>query len=213
MRTKLHWASGLAVATTMFTAVISAQGSGAFAEELVPAVTSEESQTQFVSEPVIQQLPAAEAQDVAAMEAEDVAPADVTSLAELVDEQSQPRELGKQMSCLAGAIYFEARGESLDGQLAVGRVIIERANSPRFPDSYCGVVFQRSQFSFVRGNHMPSIRKSSDAWRRAVAVAQIADAGDWDSPVEGALFFHAARISPGWRLTRLARIDNHIFYR
>ena len=117
------------------------------------------------------------------------------------------------MRCLAGAIYFEARGESLDGQLAVGRVIVERENSNRFPDSYCGVVFQRSQFSFVRGSRMPAIRESSAAWRRAVAVARIADQGSWDSPAEGALFFHAARVSPGWGLTRLARIDNHIFYR
>lgn len=213
MRTKLHWASGLAVATTMFTAVVSAQGSGAFAEELVPAIITEEPQTQFVSEPVIQQLPAEQAQDVGATQAEEAAPVDAVSLAELVDAQPQPGDLGKQLFCLAGAIYFEARGETLDGQLAVGRVIIERAKSERFPNSYCDVVFQRSQFSFVRGNRMPTIRKSSKAWRRAVAMAQIAHEGSWDSPVEGALFFHAARISPGWRLTRLARVDNHIFYR
>src|SRR5690606_13865445 len=105
------------------------------------------------------------------------------------------------------------RGESLAGQLAVGRVIVQRTMSGRFPDSYCGVVFQRSQCSFVRGSKMPAIRESSNAWRKAVKVARIAHDGSWQSRTEGALFFHATRVSPGWRLTRLARVDNHIFYR
>ena len=118
-----------------------------------------------------------------------------------------------QFDCLATALYFEARGESLDGQLAVGRVVVERANSGRFPNSYCGVVYQPSQFSFVRGRSMPAIRESSPAWSRAVAMARIADQGSWDSPTEGALFFHATHVSPKWRLKRLARIDNHVFYR
>ena len=117
------------------------------------------------------------------------------------------------MRCLAGAIYFEAKGESLPGQLAVGRVVVNRAKSGRFPDSYCGVVYQRSQFSFVRGRTMPAIRTNSQDWREAVAIARIADAGSWESPAEGALFFHATRVSPGWRLARVTRIDNHVFYR
>jgi spore germination cell wall hydrolase CwlJ-like protein len=50
-------------------------------------------------------------------------------------------------------------------------------------------------------------------WKNAVAVAQIAHEGTWRSPVEGALFFHAAYVNPGWRLTRMARVDNHVFYR
>src|SRR3546814_1697830 len=66
-----------------------------------------------------------------------------------------------ELRCLAGAVYFESRGESLAGQLAVAHVIINRAESGRFPSSYCGVVHQRSQFSFVRGGKMPSIRESS----------------------------------------------------
>jgi N-acetylmuramoyl-L-alanine amidase len=74
-------------------------------------------------------------------------------------------------------------------------------------------VYQRSQFSFVRGRSMPAIRTNSQAWREAVAIAQIADANKWASPVEGALFFHARYVSPRWRLTRIARVDNHIFYR
>jgi spore germination cell wall hydrolase CwlJ-like protein len=60
---------------------------------------------------------------------------------------------------------------------------------------------------------MPRIPEASAAWQRAVAIAQIAHEDTWQSPVDGALFFHATRVSPGWRKQRLARIDNHIFYR
>ncbi|NNC48517.1 MAG: cell wall hydrolase [Sphingomonas sp.] len=118
-----------------------------------------------------------------------------------------------QMECLAGAVYFETRGESLEGQLAVARVIANRAESGRFPDSYCGVVFQRSQFSFVRGGKMPSIKRNSKAWKRAVAIARIVDGEHHESQIPDALFFHARYVNPRWRLTRLGRIDNHIFYR
>ena len=53
----------------------------------------------------------------------------------------------------------------------------------------------------------------SRSWRQAVAIAQIAMEDSWDSRAEGALFFHARRVSPGWGKTKLASIDNHIFYR
>src|SRR5690606_8644563 len=89
--------------------------------------------------------------------------------------------MSSEMRCLAGAIYFEARGEPLEGQLAVAQVIVNRAESPRFPDDYCGVVTQRSQFSFVRNGRMPEPNKSTAAWHRAKAVAQIAHQGLWDS--------------------------------
>ncbi len=135
------------------------------------------------------------------------------TLASLVAAQPQPGDLPRELNCLAGAIYFEAKSESLSGQLAVGRVIVARSKSGRFPNSYCGVVFQPSQFSFVRGGTMPGIARASRQWRNAVAVAQIAHSGSWRSPVEGALFFHATHVSPAWRLTRMARVENHVFYR
>jgi spore germination cell wall hydrolase CwlJ-like protein len=75
------------------------------------------------------------------------------------------------------------------------------------------VVYQPSQFSFVRGSAMPSIDHNSRGWKNAAAIAQIANDGSWRSPVEGALFFHAARVSPRWRMARLAQIGNHVFYR
>ena len=60
---------------------------------------------------------------------------------------------------------------------------------------------------------MPPIRTGQQHWRDAVAIAKIAMNDGWESSVEGALFFHARYVSPGWRLKRLATIDNHIFYR
>ncbi len=135
------------------------------------------------------------------------------TLAALVDATPRPPAIESELRCLAGAIYFESRGESLAGQLAVAHVIINRAESPRFPSSYCGVVYQRSQFSFLRHGKMPRIRESSPQWTRALAVAQIARDGSWKNKAPGALFFHARYVRPAWRKTRVAQIDNHIFYR
>lgn len=136
-----------------------------------------------------------------------------SSLAELVRAHDTSGPLSTEERCLAGAVYFESKGESLSGQLAVARVVMARAKSGRFPTTLCGVVYQKSQFSFVRGGGMPPIATGSNNWRNAVAISKIALDGSWKSPVEGALFFHARHVSPGWRLTRLGSIDNHIFYR
>jgi len=119
----------------------------------------------------------------------------------------------RELECLAGAIYFESKSEPLSGQLAVGQVIANRSKSGRFPSSYCGVVFQRSQFSFVRGHALPAIPRSSLQWKTAVAIAHIVHQALHVSTVPKALFFHARRVSPGWRLTRLGTVGNHIFYR
>jgi spore germination cell wall hydrolase CwlJ-like protein len=137
---------------------------------------------------------------------------DVDSLAELVAATDRPAEIDPELRCLAGAVYFESRGESLAGQLAVAHVVINRAKSGRFPKSLCGVVHQPSQFSFVRHGKMPAIRNAAQ-WNNAVAIAQIARDGSWKTQAPGALFFHARYVSPGWRKTRVASIDNHIFYR
>lgn len=136
-----------------------------------------------------------------------------SSLAELVRMQDTNDSLNAEEHCLAGTVYFESKGESLPGQLAVARVVMARAKSGRFASTLCGVVYQKSQFSFVRGNSMPRIDTGSNHWRNAVAISKIALSNSWKSPVEGALFFHARRVSPGWRLTRLGTVDNHVFYR
>ncbi len=136
-----------------------------------------------------------------------------SSLSDLVRAQDTSEPLNAEERCLAGAVYFESKGESLSGQLAVARVVMARAKSGRFPTSLCGVVYQKSQFSFVRGGGMPPIATGGNNWRNAVAISKIALSNSWKSPVEGALFFHARHVSPGWRLTRLGSVDNHIFYR
>ena len=135
------------------------------------------------------------------------------SLAELVAEYAGTRTADAQLECLAGAVYFEAKGEPLHGQLSVAEVILNRARSGRFPASACGVVKQRGQFSFIRGGRFPAIARTSLAWKRAVAIAHIAVQDLADGPAPKALFFHAKYVSPRWRLTRVAAVGNHIFYR
>ncbi len=120
----------------------------------------------------------------------------------------------RELECLAVGIYYESKSEPLVGQLAVGEVIANRANSGgRFPSTYCGVLFQRGQFSFIRGRSLPAVPRSSKQWQTAVAVAKIVDQDLKDSAADKALFFHAKRVSPRWRLKRVASIGNHIFYR
>ena len=217
MSTKFRYASTIAVAASLITTLISAEGSGVAAQPLTPQVLTTAPVTEFISQPIVQPLPApaveAPAEDAGESSGQASAPVDAGSLSQLVADTATPSDLSNELACLAGAIYFESKGETLAGQLAVGRVIVARAKSGRFPASYCGVVYQRSQFSFVQGRGMPAINKSGRAWSEAARIARIAHEGSWKSPVEGALFFHAARVSPNWRLTRLARIDNHIFYR
>jgi N-acetylmuramoyl-L-alanine amidase len=159
--------------------------------------------------------PIASAPPVAAVEPAPVAEEKPArrSLAELVADHSGTRTADAQQECLAGAVYFEAKGEPLPGQLSVAEVILNRARSGRFPASACGVVKQRGQFSFIRGGRFPAIARTSLAWKRAVAIAHIAVQDLADGPAPRALFFHAKRVSPRWRLTRVAAVGNHIFYR
>jgi spore germination cell wall hydrolase CwlJ-like protein len=119
----------------------------------------------------------------------------------------------EELNCLAIGVYYESKGEPLAGQLAVADVILNRTTSGRFPTSVCGVLTQRGQFSFVKGGRLPDVDTSRPAWKTAVAIARIAAQDLWDSPAEGALFFHARRVSPKWNHTRVASLGNHVFYR
>jgi hypothetical protein len=136
------------------------------------------------------------------------------SLGELVTNLSDANVTGGEQECLAGAIYFEAKGEPLEGQLAVAEVVLNRSKSGRFPSTICGVVKQRSQFSFIRNGNFPPIQRASAAWRKAIAIAHVAMGDLAQSRAGSAMFFHATYVSPGWRgLTRIATLGNHIFYR
>lgn len=134
------------------------------------------------------------------------------TLADAVAAQSMPETIADDLQCMAGAIYFESKGEPLTGQLAVAEVILNRTKSGRFPKSVCSVVTQRGQFSFVRGGRVPAIALNKQ-YRTAVAVARVALADAWDSPASGAMYFHARRVSPSWNRTQVAAIGNHVFYR
>jgi spore germination cell wall hydrolase CwlJ-like protein len=213
MRSKLNFASNIALAATVLAAVASSGITRAAPGiNQLPMALSQPSITDSL--PAVEPAePAPATANAAGPAAANPAPVRAATLASLVSSQPQSADLPRELNCLAGAVYFEAKSESLSGQLAVGRVIVARSKSGRFPNSYCGVVFQPSQFSFVRGGGMPGIARGSQQWRNAVAIAQIAHAGAWRSPVEGALYFHAARVSPAWRLARVGRIENHVFYR
>lgn len=135
-------------------------------------------------------------------------------LSQLVTAYASAAVADAEMDCLASAVYFESKGEPLQGQLAVAEVILNRAGSGKYPSSICGVVKQKSQFSFVRGGRIPAVPRSSEAWRKAVAIAHIALRDLADGGVKNALFFHARYVSPSWRnRPRVASIGNHIFYR
>jgi spore germination cell wall hydrolase CwlJ-like protein len=135
-------------------------------------------------------------------------------LASMVSQLRAPDAGSRELECLATGIYFEAKSEPLAGQLAVGQVIANRTQSGgRFPGTYCGVLFQRGQFSFIHGRSLPSVPRSKMQWQTAVAIAKIVDQGLKQSAVGDALFFHARYVSPGWRMKRIASIGNHVFFR
>lgn len=135
------------------------------------------------------------------------------SLADLVGDHASADTLDAEHECLARAVYYESQGEPLVGQLSVAEVIINRSRSGRFASSLCGVVRQAGQFSFVRRGQIPQPPQSARNWRTAVAISRIAIEDLADSPAERALFFHARRVNPGWRLRRVATVGNHVFYR
>lgn len=205
-----------AAAATMIATFAGAEETGAQAAQAVAETTTEETTLTtevvpvFVSEEVVQELP-----EEAVQESTDVDSPEADSLYELVAEMPATENLSDEMRCLAGAVYFESRGEPLAGQLAVAQVIVNRSESRQFPSSYCGVVYQRSQFSFVRGGAMPRIKTGSTACKRAKAIARIAHQGLWDSEAHDALYFHAKYVKPSWARKKIARatIDTHIFYR
>ena len=135
----------------------------------------------------------------------------------LVDKYASNAPLDSETNCLATAVYFEARGESVDGQLAVARVVMNRAASGKYPPSWCATVTQPYQFSFVnpRTQQMPAPNYNCDAWRKAEAVARLAAANIVPRVSTDVLWYHADYVSPSWRrnLTEERKIGQHIFYR
>lgn len=210
--------------TFSFRAAIVAATTLAFAAGVgatAPGVAGEAEKTpvQAINEAAAEQVPTM-GESLAALDADDAAitqdsesdSAAYATLAAAVAAQDAVAE-DAELNCLAIGVYYESKGEPLEGQLAVAEVILNRAKSGRFPTSVCGVLTQRGQFSFVRGGRLPQPPASARAWKTALAVAQVARDDAWDSRVSDALFFHARYVQPGWRKARVGSVGNHIFYR
>ena len=133
----------------------------------------------------------------------------------LVDKFSTGAPLSDEANCIAVAVYHEARGESLEGQMAVAQVIKNRAMSGKYPSDWCGVVKQPWHFSFVRHGQFPSVDVNSEAWRKAVGITRLAVANAVPSVPKDCLWYHANYVAPRWsnNLQRVEQIGAHIFYR
>jgi spore germination cell wall hydrolase CwlJ-like protein len=122
-----------------------------------------------------------------------------------------------EATCLAEAVYYEARNEPINGQIAVAQVVLNRRQSPKHPQTLCAVVYQRKgktcQFSWACNPRLLAKPKDSLQWAIAEQVAAFALKGLPDR-VRGATYFHATYVRPNLRhLQRTVRIGRHIFYR
>ena len=122
--------------------------------------------------------------------------------------------------CVASAIYFEARGEPIEGQAAVAWVIYHRTATHGYPDTACGVTHEdehrrnECQFSFMCDGKREDVYDDW-AYAKALMVTMLTAGGFITDPTGGATHYHATRVRPWWaaELERTTRIDNHIFYR
>lgn len=202
----------IAATTLTFAAGIGATAPGIAGEaDKTPAQAINEAASEQVPT-MAESLAALEADDAEAPQTDESDSARFATLAAAVAAQDATAD-DAEHNCLAIGVYYESKGEPLEGQLAVAEVILNRTKSGRFPTSVCGVLTQRGQFSFVRNGRLPQPPASARAWKTALAVAQVARDDAWDSRVSDALFFHARYVQPGWRKARVGSVGNHIFYR
>jgi spore germination cell wall hydrolase CwlJ-like protein len=127
---------------------------------------------------------------------------------------------GPQWKCLSEALYFEARGEDLWGQIAVAEVILNRVDSPRFPNSVCAVVRDgtgrrnRCQFSYYCDGKAESIGNPR-AYERIKKIAAMMIEGRARVLTGGAVFYHTTAVAPSWMsaMQQTTVIGEHVFYR
>lgn len=133
----------------------------------------------------------------------------------------QPRAAGgEEWACLSEALYFEARGETVKGQFAVAEVILNRVDSPLFPNSVCGVIHQGTgkryacQFTYTCDGHAEVINEPR-AYQRVGKVAAAMLSGAPRALTEGATYYHTKHVAPNWsrKFARTATIGVHHFYR
>lgn len=126
-------------------------------------------------------------------------------------------QVEREIHCLATNIYYEARGESQRGMIAVGHVTLNRAKNPNFPDSVCGVVNQKHkrscQFSWVCMKSLPVMKE--ELFADIKSLADKLYRGEIKDVTRGATHFHNTGVSPDWsnKYRATAHIGNHIFYK
>ncbi len=127
----------------------------------------------------------------------------------------------RERRCLATAIYFEARGEPVEGQQAVAQVVMNRVRSPLYPDTICGVVYQGQnrgtgcQFSFTCDRKTDNA-KDIERWDLAMSIARDVTTGKvWLDDIGYSSHYHATYVRPVWvrHMNKLKQIGRHIFYR
>lgn len=129
-----------------------------------------------------------------------------------------------EANCLATNIYFEARGETVKGQIAVAMVTINRVNDARFPDTICDVVHEGKinskgrpihglcQFSWYCDNRSDKIPVDSAEARLAMAIAVTVMTTPLSDITSGALYFHSQKVKTHKRSENIIEIGNHVFY-
>jgi spore germination cell wall hydrolase CwlJ-like protein len=126
----------------------------------------------------------------------------------------------RELMCLAKAVYFEARGESETGQIAVAQVVLNRVATPFYPDNICDVVFQnqerrnKCQFSFACDGRSDRPRNEA-AWAKAITLAKKSMRGTRVEEVGKSTHYHANYVRPRWigDMVKQKQIGKHIFYR
>lgn len=130
-------------------------------------------------------------------------------------------ERERQLECLVKNIYYEAASEPFEGKVAVAQVTINRANSNRYPNDICKVVFQKNVFYnkvvcqftwYCEKGNLP-IKVNNDAYKESVIVARKVLLEDFRLPsLHSAMYYHADYVNPNWNLPKITKIGRHIFY-
>lgn len=180
---------------------------GSYLDHMAATTADSEAAVNEVGDPV--------AISQAAMKLAEAAVPRPRALPELVSAYKAADISDQEQDCLASAIYFEARGEPIEGQLAVAEVVLNRVASKKYPDTICEVVEQPWQFSFVNATgRIPDANRASEAWKKSVAISAIALKKAAKQVSEDVLWYHADYVAPSWgkRLDREQKVGLHIFY-
>lgn len=139
-------------------------------------------------------------------------------------------KLDKELKCLADNIYYEAGAEPFEGRVAVAQVTLNRVESGKFPNTICGVISQKTKIMTIDENAKPINKiicqfswfcttkrvgptSKNNTWEDSMEVAKMVLLDGYRIPIlENALYFHATHVRPGWKLPKVIKVGNHIFY-